>query len=144
MVSTGRGPVVTREVREVAIEAVELIVSAMTAGAVAGVKDTASAAVKDTYASLQSGVRRLLRRNDASEDVSMLETYAGAPDEHRDDLIAALTAAGAGEDAELVAAAQAVLAAVDPPGLEAGKYNVRVQDSQGVQIGDGNTMKLKF
>jgi hypothetical protein len=136
--------VAAREEREVAVEAVELVVSALAAGAVAGVKDTASAAVKDTYARLQSGVRRLLRRNGAGEDVSVLEAYAAAPDEHRDDLVAALTAAGAGEDAELVAAAQAVLAVVDPPGSEAGKYNVRVQDSQGVQIGDGNTMKLKF
>ncbi|MEV5715829.1 hypothetical protein AB0L41_18175 [Amycolatopsis mediterranei] len=127
-----------------AVEAVELVVSALTAGAVAGVKDTAGAAVKDAYASVQSGVRRLLSRNDAGEDVSLLEAYAAAPDAHRDDLVAALTAAGAGEDAQLVAAAQAVLASVDPPGMTAGKYNVRVRDSQGVQVGDGNTMKLKF
>ncbi|MEU4517376.1 hypothetical protein AB0F52_01510 [Amycolatopsis sp. NPDC024027] len=122
----------------------ELVVSALTAGAVAGVKDTASAAVKDAYASVQSGVRRLLSHSDAGEDVSVLEAYAVAPDEYRDGLVAALSAAGAGEDAELVAAAQAVLAAVDPPGAEAGKYNVQVQDSQGVQVGDGNTMKLRF
>jgi len=137
-------PAAVREVREVAVEAVELVVSALAAGAVAGVKDTASAAVKDAYASVQNGVRRLLSRSGADEDVSVLEAYAATPDEHRDDLVAALTAAGAGDDAELVAAAQALLAAVDPPGAEAGKYNVRVRDSQGVQIGDGNTMKLKF
>ncbi|WP_086840624.1 RIP homotypic interaction motif-containing protein [Amycolatopsis kentuckyensis] len=127
-----------------AVEAVELVVSALTAGAVAGVKDSASAAVKDAYASVQSGVRRLLSRSGAGDGVSVLEAYAAAPDEHRDDLVAALTAAGVAEDAELVAAAQAVLAVVDPPGAGAGKYDVRVRDSQGVQVGDGNTMKLKF
>ncbi|MEU4517380.1 hypothetical protein AB0F52_01530 [Amycolatopsis sp. NPDC024027] len=127
-----------------AVEAVELVVSALAAGAVAGVKDSASAAVKDAYASVQSGVRQLLSRNDAGEQVSLLEAYAAAPDEHRNGLAAALSAAGAGEDAELVAAAQAVLAAVDPPGTTAGKYNVRVRDSKGVQVGDGNTMTLKF
>jgi len=55
-----------------------------------------------------------------------------------------LTAAGAGEDGELVAAAQAVMALVDAAGSAAGKYQVVVHGSQGVQVGDHNIQHNTF
>lgn len=73
------------EVFEVAVEAVELVVSALAVGAVAGVMDPASVAEKDAHASVQNGAR-----------------------------------------------------------ARASKYDLRVRDSRGVQIGDRNTMNLKF
>jgi hypothetical protein len=108
----------------VAIEAVELVVTALAAGAAAGAKDTATAAVKDAYAGLKSGVRRLIGH---------------LPDDP-EELAAELAAANVGDDAEVLEAARAVLREADPDG----KYHVTVTDSKGVQIGDGNTMNLDF
>jgi hypothetical protein len=45
-------------------------------------------------------------------------------------------------DDELVTAAQAVLAQLDPIGTQTGKYIVDARGAQGVQIGDNNTMTL--
>ncbi|RSM49527.1 hypothetical protein DMA12_03625 [Amycolatopsis balhimycina DSM 5908] len=113
-----------------AIEAVELVVTALAAGAAAGAKDTATAAVKDAYAGLKSGVRRLLDREELADDPG--------------ELAAELAAVNVGDDAEVLEAARAVLREADPDGTRAGKYNVTVTDSKGVQIGDGNTMNLTF
>ncbi|MGW3958489.1 RIP homotypic interaction motif-containing protein [Amycolatopsis sp. NPDC005003] len=106
------------------IEAVELVVTALAAGAAAGAKDTATTAVKDAYAGLKSGVRRLLGRDELPDD----------PEE----LAAELTEANVGDDAEVLEAARAVLRETEPHG----KYHVTVTDSKGVQIGDGNTMNV--
>ncbi|MER5265773.1 hypothetical protein ABTZ99_27185 [Actinosynnema sp. NPDC002837] len=113
------------------IESVDLVVAALAAGAVAGVTDTASTAVKDAYQGLKSLTRRALRRGGVTE-------VPTDPEE----LTAALTAADAGSDVELVAAAREVLALADPDA--AAKYRIDVHDNQGVQVGDGNTMTLNF
>ncbi|MFE9745710.1 RIP homotypic interaction motif-containing protein [Saccharothrix saharensis] len=109
------------------IESVDLVVAALAAGATAGVTDTASAAVKDAYQGLKSLTRRALRRGGADEDTA-------DPDELR----AALVAADVDADAELLAAARAVLELTGRAGT------VHVHDNQGVQIGDHNTMTLHF
>ena len=44
--------------------------------------------------------------------------------------------AGADRDADLVAAAQALMNLMDHAGARAGKYTVDVRGAQGVQIGD--------
>ncbi|HEY3477894.1 MAG TPA: hypothetical protein VG674_31390 [Amycolatopsis sp.] len=123
------------------IEAVELVVTALTAGAVAGAKDTASVAVKDAYAGLKALTAKALRRSpEAETSVAALE----APEDHRAELVAALSAAGAGRDRELADAARALLELVDPPNPAAAKYVVDVHDNKGVQIGDGNVMTVRF
>ncbi|MEU7788001.1 hypothetical protein [Amycolatopsis sp. NPDC049159] len=127
-----------------AVEAVELVVTALTAGAAAGMKDTATAAVKDAYAGLQNGIRRLLARDDSPGEASLLEAYAANPDEHRDELVAALTSADTASDPEVLSAARALLAELGARDERPAKFTVRVTDSQGVQVGDGNTMHVKF
>lgn len=109
-----------------AIEAVELVVTALAAGAAAGAKDTATTAVKDAYSGLKSGVRRLVGRDELPEDPA--------------ELAEELAAANVGDDAPVLEAARAVLREADPDS----KYHVTVTDSKGVQIGDGNTMNLNF
>jgi hypothetical protein len=59
-------------------------------------------------------------------------------------LAAELSAAGARADADLVAAAQALMSLVDGAGSRSGKYAVTVRDSQGVQVGDHNTQTNTF
>jgi hypothetical protein len=113
---------------------VELIVTALGTGAAAGLTDTASAAVKDSYA----GFKRLLRpwlRGDARR---ALEADAV----ERDVLEAELIASGADADDEVLAAARRLLELADPAG--AGKYRVTITESEGVQIGDHNTQTNTF
>lgn len=112
--------------------------AALGAGAAAGVSDTASTAVTDAYSGLKALTRKALRRS-GREDERLPERLAD-PEAHRDELVAALAAAGAGQDAELIAAAAAMLRLTG----QRGKYVIDVHDNKGVQIGDGNTMTLDF
>lgn len=129
------------------IESVDLLVAALSAGAAAGLKDTASTAVKDAYQGLKSMTRKALRvkKDTPDEDAeAVVEEQLNDPQAHREELKAALTAADAGANDELLAAARKVLKLTDPEGTSAGKYRVDVHDNQGVQVGDGNTMTLNF
>ncbi|NUT49695.1 MAG: hypothetical protein HOV94_20645 [Saccharothrix sp.] len=109
------------------VESVDLVVAALAAGATAGVTETASTAVKDAYQSLKTLTRRAVRRGGSDEEPA-------DPEELR----AALVAADVAGDAELIAAAEEVLA------LTGRTATYHVHDNKGVQIGDGNTMTLNF
>lgn len=121
-----------------ALSNVELIVAALSAGAAAGLTDTASAAVRDTYASL----KRLLRprlRGDAAE---LLDAEETDPDFWESRLGEELTDSGAVTDVEILAAASRLL---ELAGLQVvGKYRVEVSESKGVQIGDHSTQTNHF
>lgn len=119
-----------------------LIATALAAGAALGLKDTASAAVKDAYGSLKTLVtRRLAGRRDGE---LVLARHQDAPQAWQGPLVGELTAAGAADDAGLIAAAQALMNLVDEMGSRAGKYLVQAQGSQGVQVGDHNTQHNTF
>ncbi|MEV4055188.1 hypothetical protein AB0J55_28640 [Amycolatopsis sp. NPDC049688] len=134
------------------IEAVELVVAALAAGAAAGAGETASTAVKDAYAGVKSLAVRVLRRAEPvpAEVVEMVEadaiTSAGdvSGTAGRRVLTAALTAADAGADEELVAAALKVLELTEPDGTHAGKYRLLLHGNKGVQVGDHNTQTNTF
>lgn len=124
------------------MDPVTLIVTALAAGATLGLTDTMSAAVKDAYGALKALVkRRLVGRPDGK---LALDRHEQAPQTWQRPLEAELTAAGAGGDAELVAAAKALMELADAAGSRAGKYTVDVRGSQGVQIGDHNTQDNVF
>ena len=120
------------------MDPVTLIVTALAAGAVLGLKDAASAAVKDAYAGLKALVKKRFAGRPKGELV--LAEHEAAPQTREGPLAAELAAAGADRDSELVAAAQALMRLVDEEGFEAGKYNVKYQvdarGSQGVVVGD--------
>lgn len=119
------------------LDAITLIETALAAGAGLGVKDTTSAAVKDAYAGLKTLVKkRFAGRPDAE---LVLAKYEDAHETWQAPLAAELGNAGADRDAELVAAAQALMSLVDAAGSRAGKYTVDVRGAQGVQVGDHNT-----
>jgi hypothetical protein len=131
------------------IESVELVLAALAAGAAAGVGETASTAVRDAYAGLKAHVLKVLHG-----DVSVPATVVGAVEkdsvevvERADwqrEIVAALTAADAGSDAELVAAAQRLLELTDSAGSQSGKYQVLVCNNKGVQVGDHNAQTNTF
>ncbi|MFC0097812.1 hypothetical protein ACFFKH_09750 [Micromonospora marina] len=108
----------------------DLIVTALGAGAAAGLTGAASTAVKDAYV----GLKRLLRpwvRGGAREALEADETEPGIWQAR---LGAEITASGADLDEEVLAAARQLLQLASPPAP--GKYEVKLSQAKGVQIGD--------
>ena len=124
------------------MDSVTLIVTALATGAALGLRDTASAAVKDTYRSLRGLVKKRLAGQRDGELV--LARYEEAPEAWERPLAAELTAAGAADDADLIVVAQTLMSLIDEAGARAGRYAVKVQSSQGVQVGDHNTQRNVF
>ncbi len=124
------------------MDPITLIVTALTAGAALGISDTASSAIKDAYAGLKALVTKRLGGRPNAELV--LAKHEQAPETWRAPLMAELDEAGAGHDADLVTAAEALMHLVDQAGARAGKYTVDVRGAQGVQIGDRNTQHNVF
>jgi hypothetical protein len=124
------------------MDPVTLILTALAAGAALGLKDTASAAVRDAYGALKALVgRRLAGRPDGE---LALDRYEQAPDIWQAPLQAELAAAGAARDKDLLAAAEMLMALTDEAGSRTGKYTVNIGNSQGVAVGDNNTQNNTF
>ena len=124
------------------MEPVSLIVGALAAGALKGAEKTAGEAVKDAYAGLKALVARLVKGRPAAE--TALVAYEDKPQAWGPALEAELVAVDAGADEQVAAAAQRLMALVDPAGSQAGKYVVDVRGGQGVQVGDHNTQANTF
>jgi len=123
------------------MDPVTLIVTALVAGASAGVSGTASTAVSDAYAWLKSLLaRRFLGRQPA---VDALNGVDAEPEVWAPRLATELTETGAA-DQTVVEAARRLLEAADPAGTLAGKYTVDLREAKGVQVGDDNTQHNTF
>lgn len=116
---------------------VELVVTALTAGAAVGLKDTASSAVRDGYQRLREAVsRRLAAHGDESEQG--LEDGKVDPDL----LLARLSEADV--DSAILDAAVALLQALEADGLRAGTNVVDARQAKGVQVGGHNMQTNTF
>lgn len=124
------------------MDPITVIVTALAAGAASGISDTASSAVKDAYAGLKALVTRRLGGRPGAELV--LARHEEAPETWKAPLMAELGEAGAGDDPDLVAAAEALMNLVDEAGVRAGKYTVDVRGAQGVQVGEHNRQENVF
>jgi hypothetical protein len=124
------------------MDPVTLIVGALAAGAAAGLTDTATNAVKDTYSQLRALVARLFRGRPDGE--TALRRHAEAPQVWQAPLAGELQAAGAGTDEAIIAAAQRLMAVVDEAGSQAGKYRLDLRGAQVGQVGDHNTQTVTF
>ena len=124
------------------MDPITLIVTALAAGAAAGMTDTASAMVTDAYAGLKALVRKRLGGDSNAE--LMLAKHAKAPETWQASLTAVLTEAGADRDSDLIAAAHAVLDLLGGAGGRPGKYTVNARGAQGVQTGDHNCQDNVF
>lgn len=111
-------------------------------GAAAALQDGVSAAVKDAYAQVAALVKKRFAGHPDRELV--LARHEQTPQVWDKPLAEELTAAGAAGDQDLVAAAQALMQLADAGGTAAGKYQVVVHGSQGVQVGDHNTQHNTF
>jgi hypothetical protein len=129
-----------------AVDPVTLIVTALATGASAGtidaLKDDLRDAAKRAYAKLRElAKKRVAGRPDGE---LALERHESAPQRWESVLAGELSEAGAASDADLVAAAKALMELVDRAGARTGKYNVTIKDSKGVQVGDSNIQVNRF
>jgi hypothetical protein len=85
--------------------------------------------------------RRLAGRPDAE---LVLARHEQTPETWRAPLMEELGQAGAGHDANLVAAAEALMRLVDAAGARSGKYTIEARGAQGMQIGDRNKQSNVF
>ena len=119
-----------------------MVVAALAAGAVAGVKDTAAAIVKDAYNALKG----VLSRRYPGVSTSGVEKKPES-NTQQSALEESLTDAGAGTDSELLSVAQALLEAIkahDPGaaatvGVDLSRIEAGSIDISGVRAGEGST-----
>ncbi|NUK02571.1 hypothetical protein HRW23_29335 [Streptomyces lunaelactis] len=122
---------------------VELVVAALAAGASAGLTDTASSAIRDTYAGLREAVRRrLAARGEGSARI--LEASEVEPGVWQAQLSEVLSASGADRDEEILATARSLLRDLGVAGSYAGANVVDAREAKGVQVGDDNTQTNTF
>jgi hypothetical protein len=124
------------------MDPISLIIAALAAGAIAGVKDAAGEAVKDAYTGLKSLLRRRFAGNRQAE--AALDEAERQPGSDQALLAAHLREAGADGDEELIRAARALLEQADPAGARAGKYNVRISGGKGIVVGDSANVTMTF
>lgn len=124
------------------MDPISLIIAALAAGAMAGVKDTASQAVNDAY----TGLKVLLRRRFAGSRPAEAALDAAERQPGSDQALLAehLRAAGADSDEELIKAARTLLEHADPAGARTGKYNVRITGGKGIVVGDATNVTMTF
>lgn len=128
------------------MDPIALILAALAAGASAGaieaLKDDVKDAVKTAYTKLRGLVKRRIAGRPDGE--LALERYETAPLTWESVLTGELIKAGAASDADLIAAAKALMELIDQASAQTGKYDVTIKDSKGVQIGDGNIQVNRF
>jgi hypothetical protein len=124
------------------VDAVSLLVNALTSGAAQGVANSVSDAVSSAYGKLKQLVGAKLAGN-GSAAVALAE-HAADPETWQVPLIKYLTSSGASTDAAIIEAAQQLMALLDPIGAEQGKYQIDLRGAQGVQVGDGNQQFITF
>ncbi|WP_460402985.1 RIP homotypic interaction motif-containing protein [Actinophytocola sediminis] len=114
----------------------ELVVTALTAGAAAGLTATASGAIQDAYAGLRAAVRkRLAAHGEDAAEVLDAEDQATLGE--------ALAASGADRDEDVLAAARALMAQLEAAGGPT-VIVADVREAKGVQLGDHNTQTNTF
>jgi hypothetical protein len=118
------------------LDAVSLIVNALTSGAARGVADSTADAVKDAYSKLRHLVSGWFAENRTAAIV--LAEHGNDPSTWQAPLSKALAESGASEDPAVMEAAQRVMALLDEVGSRAGKYHVDLRHASGVVVGEGN------
>jgi hypothetical protein len=128
------------------MDPITLIVAALAAGASAGTLDALKDDVKDLVKAAYARLRGLARKHVAGQPGAelVLAQHEIDPQRWEAPLAMMLTEGGAADDANLVEAARALMELVDATGTAAGKYDVTIKDSQGVQVGDRGVQVSRF
>lgn len=124
------------------MEPTALIVSALVAGATAGLTETASQAVKDAYGGLKELIQKHLAGKPEAE--MALAQYEKKPDVWESPLRDALVETGATQDEAIIDQAQKVLQLVQPQQVAQGKYNIQIGQAKGTVIGNHANVDMRF
>jgi hypothetical protein len=119
------------------VDPITIVVSALVAGAAAGLDDTAGQVVRDAYAALKNLLKRKLRGAPGAD--AILDRHEAKPDAWSDAVATILGETNAADNEEIQEAAKRVLELSDPVGSAAGKYNIVVKGGQVGVIGDHGT-----
>jgi len=125
------------------MDPITLILTALSAGTAASIKDTASAAIKDSY----NGLKTLILRKFAAISTAevALKEYEKKPDVWKAPLEEAFRETGIDQDQEIIAAAQRLMMLVQPQQAAMGKYNVQITGNvQGFSQGDHQQVTMNF
>jgi outer membrane protein assembly factor BamB/primosomal replication protein N len=137
-------PEIPSPIKEVRMDPVTLVVSALIGGLTAGLTDTAKAATKDMYDALKA---RLMKKAETNEDAQdAIAKVEKQPDSKaRQELLKEeLEKLSLDDDEDLLKIAQSLLDALKESDDKVGKYNVDVQNSQGIVIGDNPNVTQNF
>jgi hypothetical protein len=113
------------------------IVTALSAGAVAGITDTAKTAINDSYNKLKGLLTK--KHGKGSDVVQAVEKLEAKPESQgrKETLAEEIAAVRAEQDEEIVAAAKQVLILAQPQQANMGKYSIQHEGPvQGLIIGD--------
>lgn len=123
--------------------AITLILTALTTGAAASVKETASAAVKDTYSGLKSLLQRRFEGKPKAQ--AALENHEEDPENYEKPLAKVLADAYIDQDQEILDVAQHLMALIHPQQVGMGKYNIQITGNvQGYAQGDHQQVNMHF
>jgi hypothetical protein len=125
------------------MDPVTLILTALTAGVAASVKDAASEAVKDAYNELKGLIQRKFAGIPKAE-VAIVE-FVADPDTYEKPLKKALTEVHVDQEKVIIEAAQKLMTLVQPQQAAMGKYNVQITGNvQGYAQGDNQQVTMHF
>lgn len=116
------------------MDPISLLLTALTAGATASAKDTASQAVKDGYASLKALVIKRFAGNQAAG--TALAEYEKDEETWKKPLQKSLADVGADRDEAILQQAQRLLKHINPQQASQGKYNINIGEAKGNAFGD--------
>nr|CEL20868.1 Membrane protein involved in colicin uptake [Kibdelosporangium sp. MJ126-NF4]CTQ98327.1 Membrane protein involved in colicin uptake [Kibdelosporangium sp. MJ126-NF4] len=117
--------------------------TALTAGASAGLTATATSAIRDSYEGLRGAVRRRLAAR-SEEDAQVLDASETEPEQWQPRLGEVLAASGVDRDEEVLAAARTLLEQLEAAGQQPRVNVVDARGAKGAQIGDHNTQTNTF
>ncbi len=122
------------------MDPISLVVTALTAGAVAATQGTMTSAAADGYQALKSLV--LSRFTSRDEGASAVRRLADDPAGGTAAVTAELERSGT--DQALVEAAQRLMSLIDTQGTREGRYRVDARGAQGVQVSEHGTQSNVF
>jgi len=124
------------------MDPISMIVSALTAGAVAALQETAGTAINDAYQGLISLVKKKFGKD--TKAVTALEGHAEDPDTWQKPLEKSIQESGAAEDKDVLEAAQKLLELVQST-QSSSKYDIKIEgDVQGLVQGDNAKVTMNF
>ena len=126
------------------MDPVTLVVSALLGGLTAGLTHTAKAGIKDMYDAFRSRLMKKTEKNeDAQDAIAKVEKQPNS--KARQELLKEeLGKLELDKDDELLKLAQSLLELLKESGGKTGKYDVDIQNSQGIVVGDNANVTQNF